>query len=145
MKTLFLDANILFAATLSETGASRMIFLLAKKKEVKIMSSHYALNEAKRNLEKKIGKEELPEFWNLCAELTHLHVLTSKELEGQKNFLQKYKTVIIEKDIPILYSAKRLKVDVLVTLDRRDFMSKKMKETKFSFQTLTPGEFLQTP
>lgn len=158
MKTLFLDANILFAATLSETGASRVLFLLAQKKKIKIVSSHYALEEAKRNIELKIGKEKLPEFFKLCSELSKLettwtkpvepleewHKEKRKELEEQNKWVQKYKAIIVEKDIPILYSAQKLKVNILVTLDRKDFMSKQMKATKFSFQILTPGEFLQS-
>ena len=55
MKKLFLDANILFSATCSDSGASRMLFKLAKGDKVSLLSSTYAIEEALKNIEKKLG------------------------------------------------------------------------------------------
>ncbi len=138
MKTVFLDANILFAAALSETGGSRALFLLAERKVIKIVGSRYALLEAKRNLQKK-NEQALPKFWSLCAELIEL-----SDEEVDLGFETTWQPHIISKDLPILWGAFQLKVDVLVTLDRKDFMNEKIKKQKFPFKIMTPAELIQS-
>ncbi|MFA5828958.1 MAG: PIN domain-containing protein [Candidatus Gracilibacteria bacterium] len=138
MIKLFLDANILFAATASISGGSRALFDLAQKKLISLVSSEYALHEAKINIEKKLGHEKLVDFYKLVSWLTDVYKkpLTKSELSA-------FQEIIVAKDIPILAGAKKLEVDFLITLDKKDFQNMKMKATKFPFQILSPGDFLR--
>jgi hypothetical protein len=50
---LFLDANGVFSACLSETGRAHAFFELARAGRCRLLSSDYALAETKRNLARK--------------------------------------------------------------------------------------------
>lgn len=138
MKKLFLDANIFFAATYSETGASRFLFELARKEKVQLISSLYALKEAQVNIEKKIGPESLPLFFCFVSLLTQV----DKE-EPDGTLMHKYEKRIVSKDLPILCSSISMGVDVLITLDRKDFMTTVLQQADLPFKILLPGEYLQ--
>lgn len=139
MDKLFLDANILFTATYSSTGASRAIFELAERKKVVIFSSRYAIKEAQVNILNKIGENHFPLFYKLISILHSVDKKIARESE-----MEKYKAIIVKKDIPILLSALELKVDYLITLDKRDFKNDKIKSVNFPFAILQPGEYLKT-
>lgn len=139
MKTLFLDANIFFAATFSKTGGSAMLFKLAKKGKLKLVTCLYALNEAKRNIIHKKGRDYLPRFYELASELNAI----DQESFGSEE-LKKWEEWIIPKNAPILASATLQKVDYLISLDQKDFMNSHLKKSPLSFMILTPGEFLQS-
>jgi predicted nucleic acid-binding protein len=53
MKRLFLDTSVLFAATLSSTGASRKIVRLTLNDELAIFLSDYVLKEMCQALARK--------------------------------------------------------------------------------------------
>jgi predicted nucleic acid-binding protein len=137
MLTLFLDANVFFAATLSEQGGSAALFALPQKKRLRLVSSLYALKEAKRNIVHKVGSNVLPRFFELVSFLENVD---SEDCDFEE--LQRWEAWIVEKDAPILASASRQKVDVLVTLDRKDFQSVRMKKAPVTFKIQSPGEFL---
>lgn len=137
MQTVFLDANILFAATASATGASRAILELARFRKLRAVSSMYAVNEAKVNIEKKLDKKELIAFYIL---LSALNEISSKPL--QKKHLSTYESLIVGKDLPILIAAHMQKADFLITLDRKDFFTEKLHYAKLPYKILLPGEFL---
>ena len=59
MKKVFIDANIFFAASYSKNGGSALILELAKKKKIKIITVSYALAEAEKNIELKLGQKYL--------------------------------------------------------------------------------------
>ena len=136
MKKLFLDANILFSATCSDSGASRMLFKLAKGDKVSLLSSTYAIEEALKNIEKKLGSDKLPEFFVLLSLLDDLI----------KNLIpsDKYNGVVPKKDLPILLAAIELDVDYLITLDKKDFKTEKVENAQLPFKIMIPGEFLQS-
>ncbi|MDP4008450.1 MAG: putative toxin-antitoxin system toxin component, PIN family [Candidatus Peregrinibacteria bacterium] len=139
MDVLFLDANIFFSAVYSKVGGSNYLFQLANKGLFSIVTSEYALKEAKINIEKKLGKEKLPDFYKLVVILTEVD--SKKTTSRQLANLHK---AIAMKDVPILASAINLKVDFLITLDKKDFMGKKMEITDFPFEIVTPGTYLNT-
>lgn len=139
MRSLFLDANIFFAATLSPNGGSSMLFELAKRGKVELLTSLYALNEAKRNILRKVGRASLPRFFTLVSELQKIDQSESSDEETEE-----WTEWIIAKDVPILLSAQALKVDVLITLDKKDFKSSRMKNAPIHFKILSPGEFIQS-
>jgi len=136
MHKLFLDANVLFSATYSRTGASFAIFELAKYGKVELVSSMYAVKEAKVNIEKKMGVNSLPEFYTL---ISNLKILDSQNY----NRCVAYKGLIVDKDLPILESAREQKVDFLVTLDKKDFKTQKILKADLPFKIVLPGEYLK--
>ncbi|MEK7672554.1 MAG: hypothetical protein AAB373_01585 [Patescibacteria group bacterium] len=138
MYKLFLDANIFFAATYSKTGGSRAIFELAKNKKHILVSSLYAIKEAKLNIERKVGVEFLPEFYKLVSLLNQI------DKEAHSTDLKiKYQDLIIEKDLPILISSINQKADFLITLDKKDFKTTKLEKANLPTKILLPGEYLQ--
>jgi|SRR5207253_7930413 len=50
---VFLDANVLFSAAYRETGSVRAFFLLADAGACELVSSGYAVDEARRNIRAK--------------------------------------------------------------------------------------------
>lgn len=140
MDLLFLDANIFFAAVWSEKGASRMLFRLAEKKKIELISCEYAIEEAKRNIETKMGQQNLPAFFRFLSELTFLD---RKPLHHSE--FQFFRDVISLKDIPIRASAYRKKnaLHALITLDRKDFFTTKIRTLQLPFHIMLPGDYLK--
>ncbi|MBI5753548.1 PIN domain-containing protein [Candidatus Peregrinibacteria bacterium] len=139
MDKLFLDANILFTAAYSESGASRALFELAKKKKLLLVSSKYAITEARHNIQKKLTEKHLIGLFRLIAEL---EIVDDAKFSTEE--IQKYEKIIIKKDVPILLAAKNQKVQFLITLDKKDFKNTKIKSTKLPFAIMSPGEYLQS-
>lgn len=138
MDLLFLDANIFFAAAASKTGGSHFIFQLAEHKKIRLVSSSYALVEGKRNIEQKLEEESLIAFYHCVSLLTAVDL---QDISGAETV--HFKDLIVAKDAPILASALRQKADFLITLDRKDFMTERMKRAKLQITIATPGEFLR--
>ncbi len=104
---VFLDANILFSAAAQNSSIYKLIKLL--KQNGQCVSSPYAVEEAKKNLQiKKYGSLEV--FESLLATIT---------LSDQ--LLIDLPVEIKPKDIPILGSAIAQECDYLLTGDKRDF------------------------
>lgn len=136
---LFIDTSVLIAAVLGQFGASRYIFRLAEKGLIKIILTEKVLKEAKRNLLAKYNQERLEEMITLLAghkESIMPDAIERKELE----FLD---LINDPDDIHILTGAKNYKVDYLITLDRKHFFTKKLKQAHLSFKIMLPGEFLK--
>lgn len=104
---IFLDANILFAASLpqSRTGA----FLKQFRKHAVLLTSVYAVEEAKRNLGDK-KPDALPHLERLLKHIKiHNVAITSSDTE------------LALKDVPILGGAIAGNATHLLTGDKRDF------------------------
>lgn len=139
MKTLFLDANIFFAATSSTTGGSRKLFELSKMGDIKLVSNLYAIKEAKNSIKRKLGEDKLLDLMHL---LTHLSSVDKNE-KFDIDLTSAYSDLIVAKDLPILLGALNTRPDLLITLDRKDFNTKKLQEAKLPFLIQTPSEFIQ--
>lgn len=105
---LFLDANVLFSAAYREHSG---ILRLWQIKSIKLISSIYAVEEARRNLDIPLQKERLEKLLSDLEEVLPHHT----NIELPKN------VTIREKDKPILLSAISAKADFLITGDVRDF------------------------
>ena len=138
MDVLFLDANIFFAATASNTGASHFLFELGEQKHLKLISSFYALQEARRNIEKKLGPDKINTFLRLVSCLSKID-----KTETDDNETAKYQHLIVAKDLPILLSAQKMKADFLITLDKKDFKTPKLSNANLPFKIMLPGEYVQ--
>jgi len=105
---LFLDANILFSVAYREHSG---LLRLWQIESIKLVSSIYAVEEARRNLEIAKQKERLDKLLLSLDNIMPLHT----NLELPKNL------IIREKDKPILISAISARADFLITGDIRDF------------------------
>ncbi len=102
------------------------------------VSSRMVLLEAERNIAKKLGDNPLLRFYETLGRL-RLEVIpdpTSIEIEAQTR-------IIHPKDAHVLAAATKGGVDVLLTLDRKHFMTRTVLEAGLSFAILTPGDFLR--
>ena len=133
---LFLDANVIYSASRSISGASYVIFQLREKLSYSLVTSKLALVESEKNLFEKERSEVIDHFYELIKNIDVISV----DSETAK---KKYKDIIEEKDAPILYGALKSKADYLLTLDKKHFFTKRLIQSKFSFKIMTPGEFIR--
>jgi predicted nucleic acid-binding protein len=104
---VFLDANVLFAASKEGSQVAKLFDLIAAKAIP--ITSDYALEEAVRNVTVK-----RPDW------IDRLDAIIPKiEIVGTCRF--DLPVDLVEKDAPILCSAIQSKCDYLVTGDKRDF------------------------
>jgi predicted nucleic acid-binding protein len=103
---LFLDANILFSAAWSEESGLRRFWAL---RDVELVTSAYALEEARRNLDTESQRLRLGEL------------ATGLRLVGEAAGDLDPGLRLRAKDRPILLAAIRSGASHLITGDRRDF------------------------
>jgi predicted nucleic acid-binding protein len=136
---VFLDSNGILSGLLSDKGAPRILLdLLSIGPPFLIgLIGRYNLIEMERNIKKKmpgilsVYKENFPKL--------NLKIIPLPP----KGELREYFGKIADKDIPVLVSALRGKVDFLITGDKQHFG--KMKELdKYPFHVVTPSEFLNS-
>lgn len=113
MRRLFLDANVLFSAAHKPASAQGLLIEFAARVWIEIISSPYAVDEARRNLKRKS-----PHSGAAWAKIESTIQLAS---EPDHESLAWAGKLVVAKDAPILASAARAKVDWLVTGDRADF------------------------
>ena len=118
---LFLDANVIFSAALSNQSRAAVLFGLARAGACKLVSSGYAVEEARRNL-----KAKHPDALNRFAKVVDL-IEVGAEADSRR-LLQAAATGLDPGDVPILAAALG-QADALVTGDRKhfgQFMGKKL-------------------
>lgn len=128
MLTAFLDANVLFSAAYKPDS---QLLVLWSMPEITLVTSAYALEEARRNLPDQTQKAALDRLGK------DLRVL----LETRSDCRFPASLGIPEKDLPILAGAIQTKADVLLTGDVKHFgqhLDKKIKGVLI----LTPSTFL---
>jgi predicted nucleic acid-binding protein len=127
---LFLDSSVLLAACGSERGASRFIFNAAADAGWGLLANPYAIDEVANNVP------------DLGAAATALWPQLRARLSIVPDVVTVDRPVVFSaaKDRPILLSALAW-ADVLLTLDRADFVSL-LGQQFYELQVLTPGGFL---
>ena len=110
---IFLDANVIFSASYSPEGRSAALFLLARKRSCRLVTSRLALEEAHRNLE-----QQRPEaLKNFQKHLPWMMVVP----EADQLRLDKVASIGLDSgDVPILAAAIN-HCDLLVTGDLKHF------------------------
>lgn len=119
--SFFLDANVLFSAAYSQDGRAAILFALARSGSIRLVSSRYAAEEARRNLSAK-RPVALKRFSDNLA----LVVLVPEGDAGHRS--EALATGLDGGDVPILAAAVG-RAEALVTGDRRHFgrfMGKKL-------------------
>jgi len=111
---LFLDANVLFSASHNPRGNARALFRLAAARDITLVASSYAVEEAVRNINLKF-----PEYTGELASLLERLVLGPEPTSALVRATTD--AALPEKDVPILAAAITAQADILVTGDRRHF------------------------
>lgn len=129
---VFLDANVLFTAAHNPLGKAALLFEFEASGAWKLCSSHYALEEARRNLERKFPKA----LGRLDALQTQIRLVDHRAdlpvLVG-----------LAQKDQPVFQGAIACRATHLLTGDLKDFgpfMNRKEKTRSILIQTV--AEFL---
>lgn len=128
MDRLFLDANVLFSAAYREDSGLRQLW---KLEDVELVTSAYAFEEARRNLETD-------------EQLGRLHELARGLQTVPENAVELPADVeLSEKDVPILQAAIAAEASHLITGDRRDF-GRYFGKTLARVRVMTPRQYLET-
>ncbi len=138
MTTVFLDANVYFAAFFSDTGASALILEFANRGKITVFASKLVLREADRNLRKKSSPAKLKAFHRFLQQ-TKIKILPPPEEAS----LKPYEEIIHPKDVPVLGAAVASKADYLITLDRKHFLNPKVMDKLQKIKILTPADFIR--
>ena len=138
MIRVFLDANVYFAGCVSPQGGSALVLQLARQGRIQVVASRLVLREADRNLRRKSHRQHVEAFRRFLN-ATDLAIIPTPD----DTVLAKYDAIIHPKDVPVLAAALAAKVDYLVTLDRKHFLTKPVLAHAGGIKVLTPGDFLK--
>jgi len=111
---VFLDANILFSAAYREHSLAALLIALGRAKSVALVSSNYAMDEARRNLQAK-SPESMSRHIDQTSSIEHIGEPPPKLTRLAEQ------TGLPAKDAPILAAAWVTRATHLVTGDRRHF------------------------
>ena len=135
MRRIFVDANVLIAGADSRSGASNAVLQLAEVGLFRLVVSRQVLDEAERNVRKKLPRA-LPNLVALLAQLPFEIVPDPADADCLR-----WVDVIELKDTPILAAAVLAKVDRMVTLNTKDFTPEVAQASGLSIQT--PSALIQ--
>lgn len=127
MDRLFLDANVLFSAAYREDSGLRQLWEL---EDVELVTSAYAFEEARRNLE---TGEQLGRLQELVGGLQMVPESAVELPAGVE---------LPEKDAPIVQAAIAGEASHLITGDRRDF-GRHFGKTLAGVRVMTPRQYLE--
>lgn len=134
---IFLDTNVLLAATLSSSGASAQIINRCEAGSFEGCISMELFDEALKVIARKFP-EQRQKFEKLISSALHVEKVPTKS-----PFWKAASTWIQDPDdVMVLVGAKHLKVDWLITLDLRDFIKDTRVAQKSGLKITTPGDFL---
>lgn len=134
---IFTDTSVLFSALLSRTGASAEILRFARDKKIQLLASEYVVDETRRVL-----KLKAPHL-SMIFEQILVEVITVLPDPKEKEIKKAGKIISDQDDAPILASAMKVKVDYLVTLDRKDFIADPEVAAKSKLKIITPGALIR--
>ena len=132
---IFVDANILIAASVSRTGASRVVVALAEYGLIHLVVTRQVLDEVERNTRLKLP-HILPFFAEMLSYLD-IDILDDPERAAFERWID----IIGEKDAPILEAAVSASVDYFLTLNTKHFTADVAAASGLTIQT--PGEFVR--
>lgn len=133
---LFIDSSVLFSAANSERGHSRDLVILSAGGELTLVLSHYVLEETRRNL----ASLKKPKDIDLEYLLSKAKVET---INADRNEVLLAAKITVLKDAPVIAAAKKAKVNMLVSLDKKHILDHPELETYINARILTPKEAFQ--
>jgi predicted nucleic acid-binding protein len=137
-KRVFLDSCILIAATHSPGGGSALVTEICQGNAYKAAVSVQVLLEARMNIAEKFGYAELIKYYHLLARLDPEMIPVPA-----KKTLDKYISLVADKDIHVLATALEGCADYLVTLDKRHLLNPVILAAELKIKIMTPGDFLK--
>lgn len=136
---VFLDSNVILSGLLSDRGAPRILLDLLSIGLPFLAGfiGRYNVIEMERNLKKKLPGI-LPVYKEYFSTL-NLKIIPLPPVGDLGEYFGK----IADKDIPVLVSALRGKVDYLITGDKQHFGKMKGRD-QYPFHIVTPSEFIDS-
>jgi predicted nucleic acid-binding protein len=115
-----------------------MVLALCRHGHARAVSSRLVLREAERNIQGKLGADTLLRFYQEIAalDLDLVETATPQEVAAQSR-------IIHPKDAHVLAAALKGRVEALLTLDRKHFLSPSVLQAGLPFAILTPRDFLR--
>ena len=135
MRRVFVDANVLIAGADSTSGASYAILRLAEVGLFQPVVSRQVLDEAERNLRKKLPRA-LPNFAAQMARL-RLQIVSDPTPDEVMPWI----AIIHPSDAPLLCAAVKASVDRFLTLNTRHFTPEVAAMSGLLIQT--PAQFME--
>lgn len=135
---IFLDASVFIAAAGSADGGSAYILRACAKGILTPVASQIVLQEAERNIHKKLGRDALANYYLLLGKLDIQLTQDPSILE-----ITTQSEYIHPKDAHVLAAALKGNVQFLITLDRKHFFTEKIQIARFAFEIMTPADFLK--
>ncbi|OQW96124.1 MAG: hypothetical protein BWK77_06320 [Verrucomicrobia bacterium A1] len=132
-----MDTSVLFAATYSETGGSRVLFKLGEARALALLVSPQVLREAEGALKRK-APESLASF-TVLLERTNANVGASAPEADAKKWAELTNHL---GDARVIADAVAAEPDYLVTLDKEHLLGNSSLRKQLPFPMGTPGEFL---
>ncbi len=135
---LFLGASVWMAVAGSPAGGSALVLACFRQGHAKPVGSRRVLLEAERTIRDKLGKEVLLRFYRELAalDLELVEPPTPQEIAAQSQ-------IISPKDAHVLAAALKGRADILLTLDRKHFLTPSVLKANLPFQIMTSGDFLR--
>jgi predicted nucleic acid-binding protein len=137
MVKLFLDSSALFAGIVSPSGAARVLLLLGETGQINLLVSEQVIAETERAVARKIPRA-LNEVRQAILK-SGLKITADPPLEA---VLERLDWINHAADVPILTAAILMKVDFLVTLNRKHFLDDPQVAERSGLRIGTPGDAL---
>ena len=135
---VFLDACVFIAAAASPHGGSALVLELCKRKRFQPITTQSILQEVERNIRLKFDQQVLLRFYQDIAD-TNLRLAKPA---GAKE-IALCSGIIDPKDVHVLAAAIESNATILLTLDRKHFMTPSLRQAKVGLLIQTPGDFLR--
>jgi predicted nucleic acid-binding protein len=133
---IFIDASVLFAAALSDTGFARDLILAGSRGELSLVLSAFVIEETRRNLGAKAPRA-LP-FLETFLALDLMQVVDPPAV-----LVQQVGADIALKDAPIVAGAVHAAVEFLATYDRKHLLAQAaLIRDRFGITVGTPEAIL---
>ena len=130
--TIFLDASVLFAATLSKQGYAHDLIVAGSSGGIELFVSTFVLIKTRRNLARKASRA-LPELDGLLA------LAPVRLSDPSPSLVQQVATDIALKDAPIVAGAIHTGAAYLATYDRKHLLARaSLIEARFGVVVATP-------
>ncbi len=142
MTRVFLDANVIFAAADSSTGAARILVRLAKQEgsSITLFATPYTIDEAERNIQRE--RPDALDAFDAVREHLSVGLEPSEGLVASLNAHLPNGTRLPNKDLPVLGGAIVADADWLLTHDCEHFGSL-YGRTVNDVEILRPGAALR--
>lgn len=136
MIKVFLDASVIIAAMLSQSGGSAQVVTLGKLGSWIQITSQTAIDEVKKHTE-KINKS----VWEIDQFIKNSNILVRQRITISET---KYLVGLVDsKDAHLIAAARLTDCDYLITLDKKHLLKKDIKNKFNPLKIVNPEELLR--